>query len=272
MLLCLVLVVIAALAYQKLALIQEAFQNISYDDTELSTCPANLTAERKKGIVVCNDKEGLPVCTLGANTNANNKIPHCSEILHEYYGAHAAAFCPPSMPNYFEDSANGTSGCTSGQLKPNKKAPAMDSAIQCGIYESDLDTTTQTSCFNQMQLETTELFGENATKHLLPIGGEPSAYVTVMQYKRPGSSLPNRCVPDAHATHLIDYMQRHIDTTLSADQQQSEIDTLTSIDQFVKTGKFVGSCEAQKKVFVDRSLQESDLSPSSSPFPFMSGP
>jgi len=261
MLLCLVLIIIATLAYQKLVLIQEGFKNKSVADTESSTCPTKLTAVRKKGIVFCNDKDNIPVCTLGAN-GTNDDIPACSEIIKKYFEDQAVKFCPPSMPNYFENPPRNTSGCTSGTLNQTRTGPAIDSAIQCSVYDSDLDTTTQSSCFNQKQLETTVLFGEKSTKNLIPIAiTKPAAYITVMQYTRPGTSLPNGCVPNAHAQHIIKYMRSHIDKSLPADRQQMEITGLAMAEQFIKTGKFVGSCEAQRKVYVDRTLQESDLVP-----------
>ena len=259
MLLSLVLVIIATLAYQKLAIIREAFTED--ENTESSTCPANLTSEVKNGIVICNDKKGLPVCTLTPNDSTRQKqIPPCQEIIQQYYDGQAAKFCPPSMKNYFEDPANKTSGCTSGVLNSTRKAPKNSTAIQCAIYESDLDTITQTSCFNQKQLETTQLFGDEAAKTLFPIPIlTPQPYITLVSYKRPGTSVQNLCVPEVHATHIVHYMQTHIDKTVAAEQQEREMGGLKMAEDVLKTGKFIGSCEAQKKVYVDHTLQESDL-------------
>lgn len=260
MLLSLVFVVIAALAYQKLAIIREGFNTIAVAETQSVTCPQDLTVERINGITYCNDKEKKHVCTLGGNGTPD--YPTCAAAIEEIFKKKALEFCPPSMKNYFEDPANNTSGCTSGTLNQTRTAPKETSAIQCAIYDSDLDTTTMTSCFNQKQLETTQLFGDNATKNLMPIAiTKPAAYVTVMQYKRPGTSMPNGCVPDEHAKHIIDYMRKHIDKTLPGDQQEKEMGTLAMGEQFIKSGNFLGSCEAQKKVYVDHTLQESDLVP-----------
>jgi len=261
MLLSLVLVVIATLAYQKLALIREAFANDA--NTESSTCPAKMTSKVDNGIVICNNKEGLPVCTLTPNDSTHQKqIRPCSEIIKEYYDGQAAKFCPPSMKNYFEDSANTTSGCTSGVLNSTRTAPENSTAIQCAIYDSDLDTITQTSCFNQKQLETTELFGDEPAKTLFPIPIlKPQPYITLVSYKRPGTSGQNLCVPEEHATHIVHYMQTHIDKTLDATQQATEMGGLKMAEDVLKTGKFMGSCEAQKKVYVDHTMQESDLLP-----------
>jgi hypothetical protein len=262
MLLSLVLIVIATLAYQKLALIREGFL-IPYANTESSTCAANLTSNMKDGIVICNDKEGLPVCTLTPNDSTRQKqIPPCQEIIQQYYDGQAAKFCPPSMKNYFEDPANKTSGCTSGVLNSTRTAPENSTAIQCAIYESDLDTITQTSCFNQKQLETTPLFGDNPTKILMPITiKDPPPYITVVSYERTGTSMKNMCVPEAHATHIINYMRKNTDKTLPAEKQATEMAGWKIAEDFIKTGKFIGSCEAQKKVYVDRTMQESDLVP-----------
>jgi len=258
MLLSLVFIVIAALAYQKLVIIREGF--IAVAETQSIACPQDLTVERINGITYCNDKEKKHVCTLGGNGTPD--YPTCADAIDKPFNKKALEFCPPSMKNYFEDPTNNTSGCTSGTLNQTRTAPKETSAIQCAIYDSDLDTTTMTSCFNQNQLETTQLFGENATKNLMPVAiTKPAAYVTVMQYKRPGTSMPNGCVPDEHAMHIIDYMRKHIDKTLPADQQEKEMGTLAMGEQFIKSGNFLGSCEAQKKVYVDHTLQESDLVP-----------
>ena len=165
------------------------------------------------------------------------------------------------MPHYFEDPVAKTSGCTASLLVPNKTAPVDSSAPACTVYENDQDITDINSCFNQKELETTALFGTNAVKHLIPIGGNPSAYLTVMQYTAPGRSTPNACAPDQHAKVVVDYMQRHANKGASANQQQMEKGILQTITTLIPTGKFILSCEAQRKVYVDHTLQESDLIP-----------
>ena len=257
MLLCLVLIVIATLAYQKLALIREAFTNIAYTDTELSVCPATLTAKRENNIIFCNDKKGLPACALIADDRTRDGIPACHVIINEYLEKQAAEFCPPSMRYYFEDPVAGTSGCTASLLVKNKTAPADPSAPKCAVYQNDQNITDVNSCFNQKELETTALFGTNAVKHLIPIGGNPSAYLTVMQYTPPGRSAPNACAPDKHAKVVVDYMQRHADKS----QNATEKSILQAVDALIPTGKFLLSCEAQRKVYVDHTLQQSDLIP-----------
>ena len=48
---------------------------------------------------------------------------------------------------------------------------------------------------------------------------------------------------------------------MDAEQQAREMGGLKMAEDVLKTGKFMGSCEAQKKVYVDHTLQESDLLP-----------
>jgi len=245
MLLCLVLIVIATLAYQKLALLREGFVNIAYENTESSVCPANLTSNRKNNIVFCNDTKGLPVCALIADDRTRDGIPACHTIINEYLKKQGDKFCPPSMPHYFENPA-GTSGCTTSLLVPNKTAPTDPSAPMCAVYENDQDMTDRNSCFNQKELNATPLFGANPSVQLIPYIGKPAAYITMMSYHPPNSTVVNQCYADTHLSAVLNKMQ-------SKDPQAMAIATK------LKSGVWGSSCAAHKKVYIDHTLQASDL-------------
>jgi hypothetical protein len=244
MLLCLVLIVIATLAYQRL--LREEFVNIAYADTESSVCPVNLTAKRKDNIVFCNDKKGLPTCALIADDETRNGIPACHTIINKYLENQDTAFCPPSMPRYFENPAARTSGCTASQLVPNKTAPADLSAPTCTVHKNTKDMTDRNSCFNQKQLEMTPLFGTNATKQLISYIGNPAAYITMMSYNAPNSQFVNQCYADTHLSTVLNKMQ-------SKDPQ------VVAITTKLQSGIWGSSCSAHKKVYIDHTLQTSDL-------------
>ena len=261
MLVCLVLIVIAALACQKLVLIREGFDNIGYETTERPVCPTKLKAERKNGQTYCNDEKGLPVCAIIGDDKTKDGVPACHIILDEYFDAQAENFCPPSMPNYFEDVIAKTSGCSTGLLNDTRTAPRDANAPKCIVYNDDQDITVKSSCFNQNQLESTKLFGNNATKTLLSIGGNPSPYITIMQYNIAGQPFANACFPDKHSKRVVQYMKKQIakDTQATAENKKRSNEIMVMIEQGIDSGKFMLSCEAQKKVFIDHTLNTSDL-------------
>ena len=240
MLLCLVLIVIAILACQKLLLIREGFDNIVYDDTESSVCPANLTAKLKQGITFCNDAHGLPACALIGNAETPSGIPACHTIMKEYLADQGAQFCPLTQPRYFENALTGTSGCTASFLTADNMAPADPSAPQCTVYNSDQDFTTITSCFNQKQLEQTKTFGINPVKQLMPFHGSPPAYITSVSYNIASTPLPQYCYPDEHMLKILEYLQQVDTGTLHS--------YYIELAAIIRSGTWGGSCEALQKV------------------------
>jgi len=250
MLLFLVLIVITVLACQKLLLIREGFDNIAYENTESSVCPANLTAKLTNGITFCNDAHGLAACALIGDDETPSGIPACHTIMKEYLAEQGAQFCPPSMHNYFENALTGTSGCTAAFLTANKMAPADPSAPQCTVYNSDHDFTTIASCFNQKQLEQTKTFGTNAVKRLIPFHGTPPAYVTQISYNIPDTPLPQYCFPDQHMLKILEYLQQFDTGNLHA--------YYIKLAGMIRTGNWGGSCEALQKV-LNKSMPAANL-------------
>jgi hypothetical protein len=264
MLVCLILIVIAALAYQKLVLIREGFDNIGYETTERPVCPTKLKAKRKNGQTYCNDEKGLPVCAIIADDKTRDGVPACHIILDEYFDAQADNFCPPSMPNYFEDVVAKTSGCSTGLLNDTRTAPREANAPKCIVYNDDQDITVSSSCFNQNQIETTQVFGVSPIKYLIPVSSPDNngqrAYLTQMVYNQPDTSFTRPCYPDRHAKYVLDYMKRHINKSqLSPEQKANQLKVVNKAEALIKTGNWISSCEAQKRVFIDRTMKESEL-------------
>ena len=255
MLLCLVLIVIAALAYQKMTHIQEireGFNTTTNGLGDIVACPANwnlLADLSSKGITTCNDK-GKPVCALVSGEATKDGIPSCTTMFHEYLTTQGVEFCPTSMPNYFENPITAASGCTSGLIASDMSSPKDPSLPSCTHYKSTKDFTEMNSCYNQKALDSTVLFGEMAAKQLVPLGGSPLVYTTQVTYHPPGQAgLTHMCYSDAQTLAAIDIIKK----------QGSTDPKLLAMEAGIPTGTLKSSCEAQFKVYVAKSMNESDL-------------
>lgn len=255
MLLCLVLIVIAALAYQKMTYIQEIREGFDITTNGLGdivACPTNwnLTPElSSKGITTCNEK-GKPVCALVSDDATKDGIPSCTKMFHDYLETQGVEFCPSTMPNYFENPVTAASGCTSGAIASDMSSAKDPSVPTCTIYKSTQNFTEKDSCYNQKELASTILFGNDATKQLVPLGGSPLVYTTQMTYHVPGQTgLTHTCYPDKQTMAAITTIQ----------QQGSTDPKLLALSSRISTGTSKSSCEAQYKVYIAKSMNESNL-------------
>ena len=147
----------------------------------LQSCPAGFKSSyNANGDVVCCDGEVMANKCLGdkqciLNGKGAEETPNCVDLLKREYAEKSATWCPPSLPNYFEDRVKKTKGCTSGQLNATMSGPSNTNQPHCMIY-SDLtkNRVAKDSCYNKKLLEDTPCFGKNCTKELIqPVNTAP---------------------------------------------------------------------------------------------------
>lgn len=148
--------------YTRTTQVKETFvtMDTTMNDITLQTCPAGTTSYIHNGITKCcngdivnNRCSGFDLCALSTSTDSSS----CSDLLKESLGANGIKFCPASMPRYFVDKENPNrkrnqipkKGCTSGQRKPDGKAPLDPKAKQCSIYPTHSENIENAnSCYN----------------------------------------------------------------------------------------------------------------------------
>jgi hypothetical protein len=144
------------------------------NDIQLQACPSGTMSYDSKGDILCCRGDtvdglcnGVTVCSISSDTQA---MPSCLRLLRTELDTKARRSCPPSLPNYFEDSAKKTKGCCSLDRTPDGKAPkqAVPGQRVCVIYETEKENyNKKDSCYNIKQVETSRC----------PQGGRPDLIV-----------------------------------------------------------------------------------------------
>lgn len=135
--------------------IKEGFQTYSVNDLDINTCP-NYAPEiqTSKGSTDCCQGDmvdgkcnGTTFCT---KSPAYAGVQACVDKWRDYFKDKGLNFCPPTMPNYFEDVTNpqALKGCSAGPIVADGSLPKDGSAKQCKVYASEVDNKGKAdSCF-----------------------------------------------------------------------------------------------------------------------------
>jgi hypothetical protein len=117
------------------------------------------------GDVFANKCLGDNQCTL--NGSGSEEMPNCVMALLKMYEEKGKSQCPPSMPQYFEDTAHNVKACTQGRLNQTLNSPQFGNQPTCIIYDTwDKNRNSKDSCYNQKMLDAAQCFGNNCTKEL----------------------------------------------------------------------------------------------------------
>ncbi len=123
-----------------------ATQSYSVNELDINTCPSFASEiQTAKGSTDCCQGDmidgkcnGTTFCT---KSPAYEGVPSCVDKWRQYFKDKGANFCPPTMPNYYEDVTNTSSakGCSAGPISNDGKMPMDGSAKQCKVYVSEED-------------------------------------------------------------------------------------------------------------------------------------
>ncbi len=137
---------------------KEGFQTsntYSVASLEINTCPpyaseiqtAKGSTDCCQGDMVDGKCNGTTFCT---KSPAYLGVPSCIDKWREYFREKGTNFCPPTMPNYYEDILNPSSskGCSEGPISTDGSIPTNGTAKQCKVYASEEDNKTWAdSCY-----------------------------------------------------------------------------------------------------------------------------
>jgi hypothetical protein len=134
-------------------------QQYSVQNLDINTCPPfAVEIQTAKGYTDCCQGDmvdgkcnGTTFCT---KSPAHDDIKTCQEAWREYFSKKGADFCPPTMPNYYEDVVNtsGPKGCSAGPITEDGKQPKDTTSKQCKVYPSEEDNKAKLdSCFAEKE-------------------------------------------------------------------------------------------------------------------------
>jgi hypothetical protein len=173
--------------------------------------------------------------------------------------------CPPSLPNYYTD-GKGTTGCTDGALNNERTAPVSMFSKTCKVYPDKpfsfqgkpYGSFTQNdfaldSCSTQKRKEIgkkqmSNLFGSKLVDVTM-IAGRMNELIGLTTYRSsPSATVPQSCLSN---DELIYNMQR---VPLGSNQAFSTEAGRQGLIKIIKLGLFPDTCEAQKAIFIDKSM------------------
>jgi hypothetical protein len=133
----------------------ETHTTYSVESLEINTCPSYAPEiQTTKGSTDCCQGDavdgkcnGTTFCT---KSPAYLGVPSCVDKWREYFKNKGITFCPPTMPNYFEDITNSSNpkGCSAGPISTDGTMPMDNTQKQCKVYTSEGDNTSKlNSCY-----------------------------------------------------------------------------------------------------------------------------
>jgi hypothetical protein len=136
---------------------KEGFQTQGYsvNDLDINTCPPSAPEiQTSKGSTDCCTGDlidgkcnGTTFCT---KSPAYPGVSSCVDKWRSYFKDKGVNFCPPTMPNYYENILKGAApkGCSAGPILQDGTLPKDGTAKQCKIYPNEDDNKTKTdSCY-----------------------------------------------------------------------------------------------------------------------------
>lgn len=171
----------------------------------LIACPGTLRQYNDGKSVSCCEGDsdgrkcyGTPKCSLSANTD----LPTCATYIKTYFAEKAAAFCPTSMPNYYE--IDGRGYCTSAALKSDYSGPLTTSAKFCDVLATpEQRLNSPKSCLNSRRLESMKVTvtGDQVAKNIQSSGKSPA--LLMANYVE--NLVPKTCYDRASMEQYLDF-------------------------------------------------------------------
>ena len=215
----------------------------------LSECPAGFkTFYAPNGDVMCcpGDVVGQQclsdqVCTLGAETST---IPRCIDAVKQAQEDKMKSTCPPSMKAYFEDKVK-KSGCTDGPLLDNMTGPRQSSQPTCYVYATKKENdNSANSCSNIKEMEEYPCFGTDCKKALEENGDMPQ--LIEVAFRDPAGILRKSYTRASVKREIVARAAKY--NRPIGDTQKDYLE------------KNTGIAEVAKAYFVDKTLQDSEVS------------
>ena len=164
----------------------------------------------KRGDSLCCEGEvenrrcrGTNICTLSA---PHEKIPSCAVIQTQLLSKMSAAYCPPSMPNFYASELTGLKGCTSSAITTAGDGPLRPNDPKCTIGTSPTtDLANPESCLNKKRLEEMACIASECSKALYTKrAGAP--LVLTQTFSVPGSvgAAPRVCTDERSMEVFLD--------------------------------------------------------------------
>jgi hypothetical protein len=237
-------VFLGALYLQKAEPFTDAASVSSSDyDIQLQACPSGSSSFNDKGDIFCCDGtivnglcNGRTVCSVSAE---KPNMPSCVNLLRKELREKAGRFCPPSLPNYFEDSVKKTSGCTDGKRKVDGTTPLRADQKTCTIYSSYADNQNKMdSCDNIKRRDTYKCPSGKVATLVAPRSGKP--VLVQCTFTSNTTPQPITCFSD---DSYIDHLNAMVGDWRGTLTKESKL----------------AFCSNAQRYYLDRSLTDQDL-------------
>lgn len=212
-------------------------------DIQLQACPSGTTSFSEMeeinccdGDIVDNRCNGRKVCSVSTE---KPQLPSCVNLLRNQLRDKAIRFCPPTLPNYFENQKTNKKGCTDDRRTQDGTAPFVSTQKTCTIYSTfDENQNKLDSCSNIKQRD---LFkcpnGEKATL-ISPKANLPA--LVQCSFTSSVTPQPLTCFSDESYLAHLNAGSGSWRGTLSNEAK-------------------LAFCSNAKRYYIDRSLSEADL-------------
>jgi hypothetical protein len=242
LIICVVIVLI--LLYRR----TDASEDAEHFDTmySLSSCPAGYKSSyNSNGNIMCCNGDMVASKCIGShqcslNGNGSDGVPNCVDFILKDYETKGRSQCPVSLPNYYENMADNTKGCTSGLRNNVLTGPRDFNQPKCKIYETmDENVNGVDSCYNQRHIDEYPCFGNNCTK-------------AAIQPIKNGPVLITVSFTDSMGMHRTTYTRQSVETFLDSVKPNWR-------NQGFDTSKNVAVAEVAKAFYVDRTIAQGDV-------------
>lgn len=250
--LIIIIIILLGYIYLNSKITEQFVDSLQSDNTPpsqtyyLTSCPPGFNSfYNNNGDIICCDGDivankclGDKQCTLG---NTGDGLPNCVDYILADYKQKATSSCSSSMPQYFEDAATNSKGCTNGPLNSTLTGPKMTSQPSCTIYSSmELNQNSKNSCYNQQLLDNTQCFGTNCTK-------------TIEQPQANGPVLIAIGFTDSTGMHRVAYTRQSMENYLNVTNPHWKD------SGFIDLSKNINVAEVAKAYYVDKTMEQSQV-------------
>jgi hypothetical protein len=216
------------------------------NDIQLQACPSGTVTYDSKGDILCCRGDivdglcnGVTVCSISSDTQS---LPSCLRLLRNELTTKAQRSCPPSLPNYFEDSAKKSKGCCSLARTPDGKAPKQDVPGQkvCVIYETETQNyNKKDSCYNQKLVETSTCPQGSRPDLIVPQKPDHPAYLSCT-LTSPRFAVPKTC-------YLDDSFKKYLNVAFPSWKSD------------ISKQDFLSFCSIANKYYIEKSLTDQEI-------------
>lgn len=205
----------------------ETSNTYSVQSLDINTCPsyapeiqtAKGSTDCCQGDAVDGKCNGVTFCT---KSPAYVGVPSCVDKWREYFKNKGTNFCPPTMPNYFENimDSSAPKGCSAGPISTDGKMPLDNTQKQCKVYNSEGDNTSKlNSCYVEKlraKIQCPVVNGKSPEATTLPDFSDKSK-LAVFQCEYPFElGMPDRCF---EKNSLFGYLDRNFPGWKSRDPE-----------------------------------------------------